>query len=176
MNATSAFLENLTVGGTAVTDINGPRGMLGYGYVFHTGAQEVPVDGTVTFNNLSAPSLGITPNADGFLIVTTGVYFIQWHIRGLPLNNGVPSDEGLWFEITADNVSLGAGASYLSDLQVAALTVDDELVTDGTTLVFLTAGQQIRLHNLTNASTDTVRLETLPDGATNATMLILRLA
>ncbi|MDR3550515.1 MAG: collagen-like protein [Candidatus Babeliales bacterium] len=170
-------------GATGATGTPGPS--LGYAYACNTAAQVVAAGGNVTFNLSASPSSGITPPApagNSFTILTSGVYRIQYQVRGTPSTLTPPG--ALQFELTANSVEAPPGtvlgcSTYASDVQTTSLAAAGTEAVNGYTIVNLTAGDVIRLHNITLSSVDSVSLAAVPVGGTsavNASMLIERLA
>lgn len=173
--------SNLTVTGTITGPGGSPIGAasLGYAYACNTAAQVVPAGGIVTFNLSASPAAGIIPPAPAgatFTILTSGVYYIQYQVRGTPGTLTPPS--ALQFTVL-DNGTPLACSTYASDVQSTSLAADGTEAVNGYTIVSLTAGDVITLQNITLSSADSVTLAAVPVGGTsavNASMLITRLA
>ena len=145
-------------GMTGSPGATGTGGILGYAYACNTAAQVVTAGGFVTFNLSASPSFGITPPApagDSFTILASGVYLIQYQVRGTPASLTPPS--ALQFEVT-DNGTPLACSSYASDVQTTSLAAAGTEAVNGYTIVTLAAGDVIALHNITFSSADSVSL------------------
>lgn len=166
-------------GATGAAGIPGVGGILGYAYACNTATTTVLAGGNVTFSISTAPAFGITPPAPAgtsFTILTSGIYTIQFHVRGTPLTLTPPS--ALQFEATANGTPLPC-ANYASSVQTTSLPAAGTEAVNGYTLVALTAGDVIQLHNVTLDSADSVSLADVPVGgpsSVNASMMILRVA
>jgi len=176
-------------GAAGVPGISGIGGVLGYAYACNTAAQGVAAGGIVTFNISTAPFAGITPPAGAgstFIVQASGVYKIQYHVRGTPGTlTGGTGPSALQFEVTANGTPLTC-SSYASSVQSTTLAAAGTEAVNGFTLVSLTTGDVLRLHNITQNTAalpspflDTVTLAAVPVGGTsavNASMLVVRVA
>jgi hypothetical protein len=174
------------IGVPGTPGIAGLGGVLGYTYACNTAAQVVPAGGIVTFNNSAEPSSRISPPAPGsstFTILFSGVYYIQYHVRGTPGTlSGANGPSALSFQVTVFNgvtTTPITCATYASSVQITSLAAAGTESVSGFVVVHLTAGNFIRLQNITNSSTDSVTLAAVPIGGTSAvsaSLLIMQVA
>lgn len=180
IGATGATGPTGATGATGATGVTGPTGAtgtsatLGYAFASNAADQVVSPSSNVTFLSPSSSS-GIAAPAPGgtsFTILTSGVYRIQFYVRGTP---GLLTPPGtLQFEVTANGIPF-SNSSYAGDVQTASLAAFGTEAVNGFTIVNLTAGDVIRLHNITEGGLVPVTLSAVPFGVTapvNASMLI----
>jgi hypothetical protein len=175
-------------GAPGVPGIAGIGGILGYASACNTSAQTIVPGGFVTFDTPGL-SLGVTPPiAAGSMvtIVTTGVYFIQYSVRGTPSTLAPLStlQFQLIYNTTPVTVPVAIGcATYASDVQNTSFSAGDPYETEvvnGFVITSLAAGDVLQLQNITNDSTDSVALTGTVVGTTtiavNASILVMRIA
>jgi hypothetical protein len=168
-------------GAPGIPGIAGIGGILGYASACNTSAQTIVPDGSVTFDTPGL-SLGVTPPivaGSTVTIITTGVYFIQYSVRGRPSTLVPPS--ALQFQLITPAI-IGC-ATYASDVQSISFNVGDPYETEvvnGFVIAPLAAGDILQLQNITNDSGDSVTLTGTVVGTTtiavNASILVMRLA
>ncbi len=135
----------------------GPSRVPEYGYFYNTGAEVVPIEAAVTFDNNGAHSAGVThaPGTATFVLVTAGVYTVSTLVSGVE-----PSQMALFVNGAAlPDAVYGSGAGTQTN--------------SGQTIVTANAGDVLTLRNHSSASA--VTLQTLAGGTqtnVNASVLI----
>lgn len=140
-----------------------------YGYAYNLGTQHVGPDGFVTFDTIGPDNKCVEAPFSGgsdFKISCSGVYLIEYHVRGLPAQHSPPAP--LIFELLqvknvmgGQEVTTLCGTNYASNNADNALKDGDNEAAYGFALAEIVVEDSnnpviIRLHNSTYSAVSSV--------------------